>query len=117
MSAYYCDGKTAKDISTVKLIGFGTAEEVREAVHDPESWPPKFGFQIWHEQNNLSIRWRCIPVPKWNYRELATVLILHESSAERGFEPLVIGSMRKNLTTELSRHTRLSSVLIISSGI
>ena len=38
----------------------------------------------------------------WNYRELATLLVLSESSAEGGLEPLTIGSMRKNLTTEVS---------------
>ena len=40
----------------------------------------------------------------WKYRELATLLNLSESLVEGGFEPLIIGSMRKNLTTELSRH-------------
>ena len=38
----------------------------------------------------------------WNYRELATLLILSESLAEAGPEPLTIGSMRKNRTIELS---------------
>ena len=38
----------------------------------------------------------------WNYRELATLLTLSESSAEDAFEPLSMGSMRKNLTNELS---------------
>ena len=38
----------------------------------------------------------------WNYRELATLLILSESLAKVGREPLTMGSMRKNLTTELS---------------
>ena len=36
----------------------------------------------------------------WNYKELATLLTLSESLAERGFKPLTIGSMRKNATTE-----------------
>ena len=40
----------------------------------------------------------------WNYRELATVLILSESLAKGGFESMTIGSMRKNLTIELSRY-------------
>ena len=35
----------------------------------------------------------------WNYRELATLLTLSERLAEVGFEPLVIGSMGKHLTT------------------
>ena len=35
----------------------------------------------------------------WNYRDLGTLLTLSESSAECGFEPLTIGSVRKNLTT------------------
>ena len=35
-------------------------------------------------------------------RELATIPILSEDFAEGGFEPLTIGSMRKNLTSELS---------------
>ena len=34
--------------------------------------------------------------------QLATILTLSESLAEDGFEPLNIGSMRKNLSTELS---------------
>ena len=38
----------------------------------------------------------------WNYRELATLLTLSESLAESGFEPLTIGSICKNLITELS---------------
>ena len=38
----------------------------------------------------------------WTYRELATLLTLSESLAETGLEPLNIGSMRKNLTIELS---------------
>ena len=38
----------------------------------------------------------------WNYRKLATLLTLSESLAEVGLEPLTIGSMRKNLTIELS---------------
>ena len=37
-----------------------------------------------------------------NYRELANLLTLSEKLAEDGFEPLIMGSMRKNLTTELS---------------
>ena len=37
-----------------------------------------------------------------NYRELATLLILSESLAEVGLEPLTIGSMRKDLTIALS---------------
>ena len=40
----------------------------------------------------------------WNYRELATLLTLSESLAEVGLEPLTIGSVCKNLTTELSGH-------------
>ena len=38
----------------------------------------------------------------WNYREAATALTLSESFTEAGFEPLMIGSMRNDLTTELS---------------
>ena len=38
----------------------------------------------------------------WNYRELVTLLTLSEGSAEVGLEPLTVGSMRKNLTIELS---------------
>ena len=38
----------------------------------------------------------------WTYRELATLLTLSESLAEGGFETLTIGSMRKNVTIELS---------------
>ena len=37
----------------------------------------------------------------WNYRELATLLTLRESLAEGELEPLTIGSMRKNLATEI----------------
>ena len=37
----------------------------------------------------------------WNYRELVTLLILSESLAEGGIEPLTMGSMCKNLTTDL----------------
>ena len=40
----------------------------------------------------------------WNCRELATLLTLSESLAEVGLKPLTIGSMRKNLTIELSLH-------------
>ena len=36
----------------------------------------------------------------WSYRELAALLTQKESLAEGGFEPLAIGSMRKNLLTE-----------------
>ena len=37
-----------------------------------------------------------------NYTKLAILLTLSESLAEGGFEPLTIGSLCKNLTTELS---------------
>ena len=37
-----------------------------------------------------------------NYRELATLLTLSESLAKGAFEPLAIGSMRKNLATDPS---------------
>ena len=40
----------------------------------------------------------------WNYREQATLLSVSESLAEVGLEPLTVGSMRKNLTIELSWH-------------
>ena len=46
----------------------------------------------------------------WNYRELATLLILSESLAELGLEPLTIGSMRKNLTIESYPDTSLSGL-------
>ena len=36
----------------------------------------------------------------WNYRELATLFTLNESLPEGGFEPMTIGHMAKNLTTE-----------------
>ena len=39
-----------------------------------------------------------------NYRELPALLTLSESLAAEGFKPLTIGSMRNNLTTELSQH-------------
>ena len=42
----------------------------------------------------------------WNYGELATLLILSEILAESGFEPSTLGSMRKNLTTELLSYIR-----------
>ena len=35
-----------------------------------------------------------------NYREMATLLTLSEALAGGGFEPLTIGSIRKNLTAE-----------------
>ena len=38
----------------------------------------------------------------WNNRELATLLTLNEGLAEGGFEPLTIGPMHENLTTQLS---------------
>ena len=39
----------------------------------------------------------------WNYRGLDTLIALSKILADRGFEPLIIGSyMRKNLTAELS---------------
>ena len=38
----------------------------------------------------------------WNYREPVTLLTLGESLAEVGLELLTIGSMRKDLTVELS---------------
>ena len=36
----------------------------------------------------------------WNYRKLGTLLTRSEILAEGGLEPLTIGPMRKNLTTE-----------------
>ena len=38
----------------------------------------------------------------WNYRELVNLPTLSESFAKGRFEPLTMGSMRKNLTTQLS---------------
>ena len=49
----------------------------------------------------------------WNYRELATLLTLSESLAEAGFEPLTMGSMRKNLTIELSGHIGMMQAQMI----
>ena len=48
----------------------------------------------------------------WNYRELTTLLTLSESLAEVGLEPVTIGSMRKNLTIELSYQFGLSKVVL-----
>ena len=45
---------------------------------------------------------RCDHTYAWNNRELATLLTLSEGLVEGRFEPLTKGSMRKNLTTELS---------------
>ena len=50
----------------------------------------------------------------WNYRELAALLTLSESSFESGFETLIIGSMRKNLTTE--SYPDLKTVYLSSLG-
>ena len=50
----------------------------------------------------------------WNYRELATLLTLSASLAEVGLEPLTIGSMRKNLTIEISLIHVLSTLLYTS---
>lgn len=46
---------------------------------------------------------RLIPTP-WNYRELATCLILSKNLAKGEFEQLGVGSMRKNVINELSWH-------------
>ena len=59
----------------------------------------------------------------WNSESLR-LLALSESFPERGFEPLSIGSMRKNLTTELSWHlvtvsalkNDLSQYLLVQQG-
>ena len=47
----------------------------------------------------------------WNYIELATLLTLGEGLAEVGLKPLTTGSMRKNLTIELSWHLKWFSSL------
>ena len=41
----------------------------------------------------------------WNHRELATLLTLRESLAEFEFGPLIVESMHKDLTSELSRRS------------
>ena len=49
----------------------------------------------------LNVRTPC-DYYAWGYRELVTLLTLSENLAEGGFEPLAIGSMRKNLIIALS---------------